>query len=74
MPSVLFVCTGNIHRSPMAEAMFKAKVVSSEEEPWQVESAGTWAPAGEPAHFEPLPDAGLEQRYRRFLEAIGKHN
>ena len=51
MPSVLFVCTGNIHRSPMAEAMFKAKVVSSEE-PWQVESAGTWAPAGEPASEE----------------------
>lgn len=50
MPSVLFVCTANICRSPMAEAMFKQilekKDMTGE---WVVESAGTWGLDGEPA-------------------------
>jgi protein-tyrosine phosphatase len=44
MPSLLFVCTANICRSPMAEALFKQKLerdgVAAD---WQVASAGTWA-------------------------------
>jgi len=51
MPSVLFICTGNIHRSPMAEAVFIAKA-SATKKTWQVESAGTWAPKGKPASHE----------------------
>lgn len=47
MPSVIFVCTGNLHRSPMAEYLFKAKV-ADQAQPWQVESAGTWAALGQP--------------------------
>jgi protein-tyrosine phosphatase len=50
MPSVLFVCTANICRSPMAEAIFKTKVAGEENASgWRVESAGTWAPEGQPA-------------------------
>lgn len=49
MPSVLIVCTANICRSPMAEALLRARL--QKEQPggqeWQVESAGTWAPEGE---------------------------
>lgn len=50
MPAILLICTANICRSPMAEALLQAKL---EEEDlsgdWRVESAGTWASAGHPA-------------------------
>lgn len=50
MPSVLFVCTANICRSPMAMALFKQKVAQQPNAPdWRVESAGTWALGDEPA-------------------------
>jgi protein-tyrosine-phosphatase len=48
---VLFICTANICRSPMAEAIFRSHL--QKEHPtwqeWQVESAGTWALDGKPA-------------------------
>lgn len=47
MPSVLFVCTANICRSPMAEALWRIRVDSSPG--WRIESAGTWAMEGQPA-------------------------
>lgn len=48
MPSVLFVCTANICRSPMAMAIWQSKV-PDEFSNWVIESAGTWALVGEPA-------------------------
>lgn len=45
--SVLFVCTANICRSPMAAALFAKKIKAGLG--WRVESAGTWAPEGQPA-------------------------
>lgn len=50
MPSVLFVCTANICRSPIAEALFRA-LISKEPDSseWVVDSAGTWAVDGRPA-------------------------
>jgi protein-tyrosine-phosphatase len=48
MHSVLFVCTANICRSPMAMGLLRAKTQNSRE-PWRIESAGTWAVKGRPA-------------------------
>lgn len=47
-PAVLFVCTGNICRSPMAAALFKLALKEQCEDcsNWQVDSAGTWADDG----------------------------
>ena len=47
MPSVLFVCTANICRSPMAMALLQERVGDSPE--WTIESAGTWSIQGQPA-------------------------
>ncbi len=49
MPSVLFVCTANLCRSPMAMAIFRSKV-GQLNNGWRIDSAGTWAVDGEPAH------------------------
>jgi protein-tyrosine-phosphatase len=48
MPSVIFICTANICRSPIAEALFRAALGKTQKD-WRIESAGTWAPDGEPA-------------------------
>ena len=48
--SVLFVCTGNIHRSPIAEALFKKQVSKTDShKSWDIASAGTNTMPGEPA-------------------------
>lgn len=47
MPSVLFVCTANRFRSPIAAALFERRVQTEfPAEGWRVESAGTWAEPG----------------------------
>lgn len=53
MPSVLFVCTANRFRSPIAAALFrKALQAQDDHDSWSVASAGTWALPGQPV----LPD------------------
>ena len=51
MPSILFICTGNQCRSPIAEMLFKRQI---QQYPatgdWRIESAGTWAYSGKAAH------------------------
>lgn len=51
MPAVLFVCTGNTCRSPLAEVLFAARLEMIGQDPaeWTVDSAGTWAEPGYPA-------------------------
>jgi len=44
MPSVLFVCTGNLHRSPMAEYLFKKLIEDTSG--WQISSVGTYTRNG----------------------------
>lgn len=56
--AVLFVCTANICRSPMAAALFAEKIKNRPG--WRVESAGTWAPEGQPA----VPRAQMAVRGR----------
>ena len=52
MPSVLFVCTGNLHRSPMAEYLFKSLLSDSTD--WKISSAGTYTRNGLPTNSEVL--------------------
>src|SRR5512136_737146 len=50
MRTVLFICTANRCRSPMAEALLKRQLRDANDaEEWQVMSAGTWTVAGLPA-------------------------
>lgn len=48
--TVLFVCTGNVCRSPMAEALFRAR--AADEIPWKAVSAGVAAADGYAASKE----------------------
>jgi protein-tyrosine phosphatase len=56
MYSLLFICTGNLCRSPMAAALFTHRL--QKEEPdwtdWRVESAGTWTVNNQPAATEAI--------------------
>ena len=47
---ILFVCTGNVCRSPMAAALFMKQVIDSGDGArYRVASAGTWAMQNQPA-------------------------
>lgn len=73
MPSVLFVCTGNLHRSPMAEYLFKAKIDPTKD--WQIRSAGTYTRNGmrtTPEVLTVLQTYGLDARRHRSLEVTGE--
>ncbi len=50
MSTILFICTGNLCRSPMAEGLMRQKLAERGlEGQHQVRSAGTWAVNGRPA-------------------------
>jgi protein-tyrosine-phosphatase len=51
--SLLFVCTANICRSPMAEGLFSARV-AADSNSWRIASAGVYAQPGYPAAYYTL--------------------
>lgn len=60
MPSILFVCTGNEYRSPIAAACFcKLLKTQSTEERWRIGSAGTWTIPNRPVPLEAVQNAIL---------------
>jgi protein-tyrosine phosphatase len=59
MPSILFVCTANQFRSPIAAASFSKRIErEAASKRWRVESAGTWAENGRVAPAITLQVAG----------------
>jgi len=64
MPSILFVCSANQCRSPMAEALFKSILEDAGvRSDWRVESAGAWAYPNVPATDlarQAMRDRGLD--------------
>ncbi len=69
MPSILFVCTANRFRSPIAALYFAREVVSrGDDQDIQVASAGTWASDGRPAMAKAIQlaqDYGLDLSYHK---------
>ncbi len=50
MPKILFVCTGNMYRSPLAAEIFIRKLLEDgKSNKWIVASAGTWTKPDQPA-------------------------
>jgi len=69
MPSVLFVCTANQFRSPIAAAcLLKNIEQENTDRKWIVESAGTWTRDGMPA-----PDIALQIANQLGLDGLDKH-
>jgi len=67
MPTVLMVCTGNLCRSPMAEALLLARLARDEaRQGWQIASAGIWTVDGRPASA-----FAIEEMARRGLDLSG---
>ena len=51
-PSILFICTGNLCRSPMAQVLFLQLIQNThpdEASLWRIKSAGAWTEDGQPA-------------------------
>jgi len=77
MAAVLFVCTANVCRSPMASALFRRILEDKHEKAdWRVESAGTWAVDDIPASLgsqQVMKERGIdisEHRSRRVDQEI----
>jgi protein-tyrosine-phosphatase len=72
MKMVLFVCTGNTCRSPMAEALFNHRKGDME---WEARSAGVFAASGSPASanaIEALRELGIDLSGHRSQPLTGE--
>ena len=70
MPSILFVCTANQFRSPIAAAcLLKNIKQGGTEKDWIVESAGTWTKDG-----LGVPGATLQIAEQLGLDRLNRHH
>ncbi len=64
MSTILFVCTGNLCRSPMAAAICRARLAQDpQRQGWQALSAGVWAEKGlaaSPAAVVAMAERGID--------------
>jgi protein-tyrosine-phosphatase len=75
MPRILFVCTGNICRSPTAEVLLRRRLEQEGLSDWEVESAGTWTMGERPASryaVQLMTARGLDLTAHRS-RAINRH-
>jgi protein-tyrosine phosphatase len=76
MARILVVCTANICRSPVAEAILRDSLLQAGLSDWEVASAGTWAYPGQAAatySVEVLGERGMsidDHRSRLVDEAL----
>jgi len=82
MASVLFVCTANLYRSPLAAAFLRDALKDVPDgKAWVIDSAGTWTKSGRPIHSQTIEDArrfGLDVRTHRSrqvnAELLSRHD
>jgi protein-tyrosine-phosphatase len=76
MKSILFVCSANQCRSPMAEVLFKQLVGEhGEQDDWRIESAGVWAYGSAPATENAqraMKERGLDLSHHRSQPATNE--
>jgi protein-tyrosine phosphatase len=76
MPALLFVCTGNLCRSPMAAALCRQLLDQQPDaDRWRIASAGTWAVDGLPAVAEAqavMAARGLDLSAHRSRRVTGE--
>ena len=68
MPHILVVCTANVCRSPVAEALIGEKIARNQLSDWSVSSAGTWAmgpPTASAYSVQCMAERGLDIRDHR---------
>jgi protein-tyrosine phosphatase len=59
-PSILFICTANRFRSPLAEAIFRILLhEQGSEQDWKISSAGSWTEDG----LTPLPSLNWSREH-----------
>ena len=82
MPSVLFVCSANRFRSPLAAGIFEQALQEEKNKPtpswtigdpgsWRVGSAGTWTAPGQPALpevYEAAKNLGIDLSKHRSIQ------
>jgi protein-tyrosine phosphatase len=69
MPSVLFVCSANQFRSPLAAVLFEKKLqAEGKSEGWTISSAGTWVKEKNSAH-----PAAIQQAKKHDMD-LSKHS
>jgi protein-tyrosine phosphatase len=76
MPSVLFICTANLYRSPLAAAFLKDELKRAPAgKEWLIDSAGTWTKNGTLIHAQTIEDArhfGLDVHFHRSKQVTAE--